>query len=628
MVNPVISVIRTIAFHIDRLIYGWIPEIYDFIIEIAGFEIFSTERISDVANSIYVILGLVMLFRLAFSLLSTIVNPDLLTDQQQGFGNIVQRSMIALALIVIIPLVFTYGFRFQKALINENNNVFMKLFVGTVRTDEIKAGKLLGEMTLRAFIECIDPMCHEDIVNEETGEVIEKKGEEKYKLSRLLQNIEDLSEMQEQINKNSIYGSGYIYNYSFIFSIPCGGFILIMLIVFCLDIALRTVKLGFLQIITPVAVVSYIDPKSSESGFFNKWVQACINTYLILFFRIVAVSFMVFIITLLPGLRESLKDESLLLIVFIILGIVLFAKDLPKILSDLFGIEDISLGTLNPFKRYGEIPGVSTVAGLGMGVAGTAVGGLFGGIAGGVIGGRGAVLGGISKGIGSRIGGVREAKGDILGQVRGAISPFGTYGAVARHLKGDDYRWGFGKVADKLSANAMRAQYERQIKEEAKKYGNIYNAIEAAENEKFDASHLSADQQAKLAERFNVDRNNEYEWGRVLQTMGKVERERKEYSTAFGNAFASVEYSKEALKGMTDRLKEADYQLENNQISVEQYNKIAAQYEKAKRAVTKTEETFEKIKESYTADAKKYDGIRSYESRKKTSAASKPLDNK
>ena len=66
---------------------------------------------------------------------------------------------------------------------------------------------------------------------------------------------------------------------------------------FCFDMAVRAVKLGFLQLIAPIPLIAKVDPKKGDEVF-NKWVKECTSTYLNLFVRLVAIYFALYILFL------------------------------------------------------------------------------------------------------------------------------------------------------------------------------------------------------------------------------------------------------------------------------------------------------------------------------------------
>ena len=125
-----------------------------------------------------------------------------------------------------------------------------------------------------------------------------------------------------------------------------------------MDVAVRSLKLAFFQLIAPIPILSYIDPKSGKDGLFKKWYEMCFKTFLSLFIRLLALYFAVYVISKVADMQlVDLIDGSYvggwnLLTVFIIIGALMFAKQLPEILKGL-GIKLDGDGkfTLNPLRK-------------------------------------------------------------------------------------------------------------------------------------------------------------------------------------------------------------------------------------------------------------------------------------
>ena len=78
------DLIRLTIGTIDRIIYWLISVVYDTIDALANLSIFSGENISEISNRIYVFLGIIMLFKVTFSLITYLINPDTMNDKTQG----------------------------------------------------------------------------------------------------------------------------------------------------------------------------------------------------------------------------------------------------------------------------------------------------------------------------------------------------------------------------------------------------------------------------------------------------------------------------------------------------------------------------------------------------------------
>lgn len=99
------NILRTVFSTIDTVAYTLISYIYQVLFAIANSTIISPALIRELYGRVQLILGVVMIFKLATSILQVIINPDLLNDPKKGTGKIISKILIMLVLFVsIIPL--------------------------------------------------------------------------------------------------------------------------------------------------------------------------------------------------------------------------------------------------------------------------------------------------------------------------------------------------------------------------------------------------------------------------------------------------------------------------------------------------------------------------------------------
>ena len=112
------SWIRGFLFGINESIYKFISELYTFLIELAqqGNLIIENTSISDATSKIYSLIGIIMLFRLGMILLRYIADPDKTMDKNGVGSKIISRVITVLALLVLMPTIFTQLYKLQSAL--------------------------------------------------------------------------------------------------------------------------------------------------------------------------------------------------------------------------------------------------------------------------------------------------------------------------------------------------------------------------------------------------------------------------------------------------------------------------------------------------------------------------------
>ena len=416
------KIIRQFFFMIDSIIYNGITDIYRLLIDISRTSVLSQSSIQSIANRIYELLAIFMIFKIIFSLIMYVVNPDDFSDKSKGVSKIGINIVISLSLLVLTPYIFSYAFQIQNIILEDNS--LGTLIFGETDDDGDSdfsvfnsAGGDIAFYTMKPFFmpnvtiselkECITMEVDGKFNKDCSGIDFESEEDDQYtgnseSLAGLTQTESKKATYRLTDVKNYVYGveksnlslmfrsqmalatamvnnesSGFVIDYKFMFSTPIGIIVVLLLISFCMDVALRSVKLAFLQLVAPIPILSYIDPKSGKDGMFKKWYTMCFKTFISLFVRLLALYFAIFIITKIDRMTDVLTgayQSSAWVNIFVIIGTLMFAKQLPKILEGL-GIKLDGDGkfTLNPLKKFGD----QALGGkkiLGFGAAGAAAG--------------------------------------------------------------------------------------------------------------------------------------------------------------------------------------------------------------------------------------------------------------
>lgn len=154
--------------------------------------------------------------------------------------------------------------------------------------------------------------------------------------------------------------SGYAFNYIPFISGIVGIVVIFLLAAMAIDIAIRSIKLVVLRLISPIAIISYIDPKSSEKGAFGNWVKLLIATYIELFLRLALIYFGTFLIVdiifglSLPGFSGT---TGVFATVIIILAILYFIRIAPKFIMNALGLKGMmqNIGLSSIFAAAGTL---------------------------------------------------------------------------------------------------------------------------------------------------------------------------------------------------------------------------------------------------------------------------------
>ena len=150
-------------------------------------------------------------------------------------------------------------------------------------------------------------------------------------------------------------------NYLFIVDAATGIFVLFVLLSYCIDTALRLVKLAVFQLIAPIPIFARILPNEQANKVFGNWIKATISTFIEVFIRIAILYFAVIIITSITRsiddiLFSSFKGSASFMVVgiakvMIIVGIILFIKQAPQIIKDITGLDSGKYNVLGSAMR-------------------------------------------------------------------------------------------------------------------------------------------------------------------------------------------------------------------------------------------------------------------------------------
>lgn len=487
------DLLRNIALFLDSIIYNFIGDVYELFIDIANTSIFANDTINKFADRVYVLLAVFMLFRLSFSILTYIINPDNITDKSTGGGKLIGNILITIILLISVPWLFTQVLKLQSDLLNDN--IIGKIILGTTGQSDVStqlnAGDVMAWETFGAFFYPDTDAC-------KTSSKV-KKGDACYNSLNFPTSFNNITageayfRLQESQQVSGIKNSGiatikdsndeYVFEYVSWISTIAGGFIAYILILFCFQIAVRSVKLGVLQLIAPIPVISYLDPKQGKDGMFKKWLKVCGKTFADLFIRLAAIYFAVFIITEITKNPNSMTDittgvqqTSKLVKVIIILGALMFAKELPKFIEEITGIKLDGGFSLNPFKNNALLGGlVGGAVGAGLGAVGGFAGNLM------AHNGIGNAFRGFGKGLVSGgVGGIKDKglKKDTF--TRGARAGVTTGTNYANwKAAGSTFR---GRMSDRMMSTVGAKTAAEKMDAQIKAYDDIAGLHKSAED--------------------------------------------------------------------------------------------------------------------------------------------------
>ena len=397
----------------DMIAVTLLGAVYKIFFLVANATIISGDVIKVFYSRIQLILGILMIFKLAMSILNIIINPDIIKDQKQGPSKIVTRVVVALFMLtLVIPInipnaaehslnsyindhgiLFGFLYKAQDSILSEN--ILAKLILGTSSDSTSDGmdvnslsdiGKAMSSTVLKVFVRInvkddTLPPCEDSNTCDNTicpAEVNDSHyAEENIDPGIILSHINDDC-------KNDDVGKRYAFAYTPLVGALTMIIMAIIIVGFTVDVAVRAIKLALLRLVAPVPIISYINPPKQGGGAFDNWTKSLISTYVDLFVRIAIVYLGLFFIQIvLNGGMDIFGTDAKgytfvygVAMIFIILGILVFIRQAPQFIKDILGIKGKPMGNVGLSSMMAGT--ASLLGGAGLAGAGVAAMGAFG----------------------------------------------------------------------------------------------------------------------------------------------------------------------------------------------------------------------------------------------------------
>ncbi len=520
------DLIRSLFAVFDSIAATILAAIYKVFFLVANATIISGDVIKVFYSRIQLILGILMIFKLAMSILNIIINPDVVKDQKQGPGKMVTRIVVALFMLtLVIPInipnaaenslnayindhgiLFGFLYKAQNSILSEN--ILAKLILGT-SSDRTKddmdvnnlsdIGNAMASTILKVFVRinvyddtapacdnasedepCSNTVCPAEVNASHYAEDDVSPQTILFHLNDACGGLKRLSTQQER--------------YAFAYTPVIGPIVMIIMAIiitgFTVDIAVRAIKLAVLRLVAPVPIISYINPPKQGGGAFDNWTKSLLSTYVDLFVRLAIVYFGLFLIQIVMNGGLDIFGSNAqgftftygIAYIFIFLGILVFMKQAPQFIKDILGIKGKPMGNV----------GLSSM------MAGTAS----------LIGGAGLV------GAGAAAMGTFGAASEAAAQGKPAPSGWAAGRDLAAQLKTGDPK-SKGGIINNLQDNLNRRASIRM----ARRYGVTASGLDVAKNKSLEADAAAA--KAKdTYERFTQGNMDDYERNQYAVSNG------------------------------------------------------------------------------------------------------------
>lgn len=351
-------------------IFKLVNSAYRIFLVLAEADIFKNAEFDIITKNMYEILSIVMLFALAYGILVKIVDPENSKSGVDG-KKILQKLVMAIVLLALIPSIFSFMFGLQEAILE--SNVLNSIFTGSSNVGAQNIQNAGNVMAVNSFKPFFTPNVNSDVNPEDARGSIRNHTEYgitlgnngSYGCKKDQCTLADVDTFAEKTGDFGFYqafaaniNEGEV-DFQWLIALVVGGFLVYAMISFCFDMALRVCKLAFFEIIAPIAIFCNVIPKMED--VFKKWLSNTTKTFISVFTRIIVMNFGVYLISIIvKNVDLGLNNPgnwflNLIAKCFLILGIVMFMRQAPKLLSDLFGFGDgdMKLGIKDKLKSSG-----------------------------------------------------------------------------------------------------------------------------------------------------------------------------------------------------------------------------------------------------------------------------------
>ena len=408
----IVKILYIIMAFIDYCVYGIAAACFDLIRNIYEYSFFGAASglIDNIRTNIYIVLGVLMMFKIILSAIQYMINPDTFDDKEKGMVGILKNAIITVLLIAFMPVVFDFAMDIQADVVATIPNIILGDSVeitypeydenGTPKTDsngntvyqatktisredlDATSGKAVAYAILRSFVSVSSNT--ENHKTPSTGDKDWNAGHRATKVGpfRITINKNNSSVPKDCANENVVdercYEETYYnfdeihdlasfkahvadgmengwdkgeYDYMILISTAAGVFLVYILLSMSLDVAIRTIKLGIIQMLAPIPISSYMFKKDN----FNKFIKISGKVYADLFVRMAIIYIVILAVQVLinSGILNIFRDTSggdwmldILRNVILIFGLFMFAKSAPKFVTDLIGLPDVTGGDI------------------------------------------------------------------------------------------------------------------------------------------------------------------------------------------------------------------------------------------------------------------------------------------
>lgn len=475
IIGVVETAARSICFSLSSFLYELMISLYDIFDLLCTSRLLNNDVLSAISSRIGLILGIVMFFYIVFSFIKMLIDPDSISNKETGAVSLIKKTLIVIVMFGSFNFVFDFLYGMQKLIIENNviSNFILPYQLESEDLDEF--GTTLAYQLMFSFYVPNDFKSFDAELTKKDKDIIGGCDSltKAFKNQVMSEGKFDLgySCLDKYITVTNYYENTendvYVIKYNYIFSLVSAVFVDYILLIYCFKIGVRMIQLLVLEVLAPVAIMSYLAPK--KDTMFSKWLKIYFATYIDVFIRIGIINFVIFLLATIFQVEKNINfgfwgtmgDVGLgtkaIIEVIMILALLTFAKKAPDLLKELFPAGASKLGFGLSMK---DIVLLQKGAKIGSSILGGAVGGAAMGAV-GLLSGRG-----LGFATGALKGGLSGLKGQGFGKTMSAAwkdqNKLNKTIADVRRNGGSAFGYQLGQLQQKLYMQTAADRFDSE----------------------------------------------------------------------------------------------------------------------------------------------------------------------
>ena len=356
----IMDIVRSLIAWIDTIGFVIVKYILVIIFDMANYEM-PFDRLQGIYDRMFVLISVFMVFKLSFTFFQYLMNPDRMSDSKTGLPKLFRNTMIMIVLMIFLPMVFTgrIGSKDGKSFIIRLQNAAIptltRVLLGTDGAGAGQSGQQTSQKTVDTSVALADEITlavAQCFIHHSIGAKELCRNYREQDLIHELTDIPQAATVDCRISGALWWGNDvYVYSYTYILPLIVAGFMGYILIRMAIAVGKRVFKLMILEIITPIPVMSLINPQALEKGDspFMAWLHSLISTFLEIFFQLaILYLFIIFIDVVITDSVDKIKAATsalelarvALVTIALVLSLLFFAGEAPGFLKKALGIKD------------------------------------------------------------------------------------------------------------------------------------------------------------------------------------------------------------------------------------------------------------------------------------------------